>query len=474
MKKKSAKDIHYLSLTGVEGIEILEITDVLKIPRKNIVSCERNKKLAHELKRRFPKIKVVNKDIVDFLIKTNRKFDVINLDFCGTLTSKVLEAYRYISAKRILNDNGVIASTFLGARENKEVQEIMKSPFINTAYSNVGCAIMNNDGNKARKFMDEYNEIITSKKINRKGIALKIIQICLFGKRTLVELYPELQIDNTEDRWDELQDRLRKMVENDNRNSRGEILLLQESKERLVDKLLSGKTTIEQTKKRYEEADNLLLSWGGMIPTRTEGYKYISDNNSPMLNFIFNFKYIEKIYSHHTVWDWASFIQDLMQGKTLPEIIDIKTPEGDNTSKKITTKIKIETVISNSQKAKTFQTPEIMEFEKVTGKRAIWGGKETGAFKKWKKEMVVFEKVIGKRALWGGKETIAFKKWKKRKKKRSKKTSIPNHLSERTKRSIANMLKEEISTEEIMKEYDATKMQIAGIKAWMTRGKYNA
>tara|TARA_Y100000034_G_scaffold25618_1_gene30230 strand:+ start:283 stop:1485 length:1203 start_codon:yes stop_codon:yes gene_type:complete len=335
LKHKKAEDIKYLSLTGVEGIEIIEVTDRLGIPRKNIVSCERNKKLARELKRRFPKIAVVNMDIVDYLKRTKRKFDVINLDFCGNMTSKVVKSYEYISVQRILNDGGVIASTFLGARENKEVKSIMRSPLIGIYGSQL---LSENSLEKSLDTMDKMVDILLGNeddRIYRKGIPLRIIYTSFFGKHIR---------ENHEDEYLESLESVSNLYK------------------RLVDMSEAGETTVEidkifkSTKNSNGMTDEEVLRWEGMFTKKAEAYKYISDNNSPMINYIFQFEYNETLHSRRIFSRLNDAFLELE--KTIPDIVMIDKPKGCSNTTKITKTVIVKKEKKNAARKMTDKVKE--------------------------------------------------------------------------------------------------------------------
>ena len=82
------KSIRYFSLLGTSDRELVEVTDSLGIPRENIICAEKNKKAQDYIKKQDWGIELFEGDVLDFLLNTEEKLDVINLDYQGYFHGK--------------------------------------------------------------------------------------------------------------------------------------------------------------------------------------------------------------------------------------------------------------------------------------------------------------------------------------------------------------------------------------------------
>ena len=101
---KRPEFLRVLCLPGVDAAEVIEVYDPLGIPRANIVGIERDAQVAEILRRRNLGIKIVEKDIEDY-VKSERgfDFDIISLDYTGPLTWGHVDTLRRICEKQGLN-----------------------------------------------------------------------------------------------------------------------------------------------------------------------------------------------------------------------------------------------------------------------------------------------------------------------------------------------------------------------------------
>lgn len=394
LKVKKPEEIKYLSLTGAEGLEILEVTDRLGILRENIVSCERNKILARQLKKTYPKISVVNDDITNYLQRTSRKYDVINLDFCGTMTSKVWGGMKHIVGRRLISDGGVVVCTFLGARENKDIQRMMRRSIASgrDILERMAKEAHNiNDGSQFAseifRTLKQQEMSITSKKMNdeiRRGMALKIITNCLGGRIQIMSRSESEKVHREIfDRWESL-------------GKQEDYLPIHEAK-----KLNLTPDEWDAHMKRWDLRNRVSLEYDGIVPTRMEFYKYISDNGAPMLNLLFQFVYDETMYQRIGVLRWESYRFMIVSGA------DISRLPG------------------------AYSVPHFKLIKSPTVPKSVSIPKEI------KCDIV--------------------------------KPTPVRKISRNMRRNIIKLLSQNIGSNEIAKKYDISKMQVAGIKAWMTR-----
>jgi hypothetical protein len=345
LKDKRPSEISVLSLVGCEAIDVFEVYDRLEIPRRNIVACEIDHSSAELLRIQEVGIEVVECDVTEYLKSTDKRFDVINLDFCGCMNSSVLESIRYVFGRRVLNHNGVLSCTFLARRENKEVKEILKRPLMTSKMGEIGITLltehrvpMPKPGFETRDVDMLSEELIDAtsgspiaseqvcelKEISddtetvfREGIPLNIIGCGIMGKLNIAKIIPDGLINmvlgcdiegaiGTIDALRHIQDR----------NLQAELDILQGN----VDKVVSD----------YEKADAALLSQEGMVPTKIESYRYSSDAGSPMLNFIFRMANIETVYKRVGPISWGEYFCRISLGKTLPAVQDIPSPKSED------------------------------------------------------------------------------------------------------------------------------------------------
>lgn len=112
--------------SGEEAIEVREIYDVLKIPRKNILGLELNSEKAERLRSAGLEIKIVEQKDCKFLQETNEHFDIISLDYTGNFGADEKYALRQIAARHLLGRRGILITNYLGKRETAESSEDMK------------------------------------------------------------------------------------------------------------------------------------------------------------------------------------------------------------------------------------------------------------------------------------------------------------------------------------------------------------
>ena len=107
---------------GEEALEVKEVYDRLGIPRENIYGVEYSYKKAKRLEKSNLGIKVYNIDAIDFFKETEEKFDIISLDYTGNFGDSEFQTLQEIIFNRCLNKNSILATNFFGARENLRTQ----------------------------------------------------------------------------------------------------------------------------------------------------------------------------------------------------------------------------------------------------------------------------------------------------------------------------------------------------------------
>ncbi len=103
---------------GHEGLEITRVYDSLGIPRENIVGIEGDPEIADEIARRDFGIQPFRGSDYEFLTTTDTRFDIVNLDYQGHLTSAVRDSLAVLCGRPVLNHNAILGTNFLGKRES--------------------------------------------------------------------------------------------------------------------------------------------------------------------------------------------------------------------------------------------------------------------------------------------------------------------------------------------------------------------
>lgn len=179
---------------GEEAIEVREIYDPLGIPRANIVGLEYDPRTAERLRKANLGIEVVEGDAHDFFRTTDKKFDVISLDYKGQRTWKEKDITRYISGRGILEPRGVFSTVHFVKRES----EAMKAALTDRAISGVLCTAPQSERigilSDYAKTINGVWERVKDKKISLEylrdyGITLDNLIIFYGG---LIDLHPEL------------------------------------------------------------------------------------------------------------------------------------------------------------------------------------------------------------------------------------------------------------------------------------------
>jgi hypothetical protein len=414
LKNKSPSEVKVLSLVGPEAIDVFDIYDPIGIPRENIVACELNHDSAELLKAQDLNIIIIEGDVIDYLRDTDRTFDIINLDFCGCLNSDVISAVKQIFYKRTLREGGILACTFLGRRENKEVKMIMKEPYMSLNAS--ASKELYKMYEESKKECDEHdihsllnitdNKIknIDIKKmtdipddINRLGIPLKIIHLALLGTRPVIDgtdilLFSDYSDNLNVEEYRNILNKVEKKLEYyEKRNIKSNIN--GEDPRQFIEKQRKG---LESRIRDYKECDKGFLSWKGAVPTSMEFYRYLSDKGSPMMNLYFKFEFIENVYKRFKFDAWYRYLMGVYRGQTMPQLHYIKS----------------------SEKEIEYKSSEV----------------EKGSEEMPKK--------------------------------------IPHKMDDATKKRILKALRANVDKDKIARIFGVTKMQVSALDAWRTMGKY--
>jgi len=287
-----------LCLSGYEAIEVKEVYDKLGISRSSIISCEINEENFFLLRIQGLGMRYYHGDIVDYLGKTNRKFDIINLDFCGTFNSRVLDAIGHIFRRNLLRENGILAYTVLARRENKEVKRILRMPLETDLNQEAINHLAVGQKNEAEKKEEERERLKKNKKIiYRDGMDRHILITALHGGNMEFcdNVEYGLRLSNISLKYTDESDRQKAYAE-------------------------------------WDEMDKKFALSKGMIPVQIERYSYHSDNGSPMRTSFYVFTDIGAFYKKFRKYndppEWGDYIVNKIHcGKILPEVYKIHAPK---------------------------------------------------------------------------------------------------------------------------------------------------
>jgi len=160
---KSSTETQVLFLPGYGAAEYENVYKPRGIPIQNITGVEKNGKVYKHIKR-TQEFDIVNGDLADYVKETDKKFDVISLDFTGYLTDKEREIIYVIADRRLLRDGGILLTTFQASRERKDEQTRYKQTMLNREIADII------NGLSDPKLYDaEYREITSNEQVPQKG-----------------------------------------------------------------------------------------------------------------------------------------------------------------------------------------------------------------------------------------------------------------------------------------------------------------
>lgn len=156
------------------SLEIEGVYDKIGIKRKNIVGIERDKEVIEKLDATYPEVEFYHGTDLDFFYENEEKFDIVSLDYCGTLNRGAVLALIALFHKGI-SDAGILHTNFFAARDRNSERlydgplelsstgvELMKKDLDPTAYS-----ILMDENDKKRnlplkeKRVDGITEVLT-------------------------------------------------------------------------------------------------------------------------------------------------------------------------------------------------------------------------------------------------------------------------------------------------------------------------
>ncbi len=132
--RKQRRELTYVCFPGFDdgsgtSLELTQVTDRVGIPRSNVYGIEYDGGVYKKLLVSRPGIKLFYGSDEEFFEKTDKKFDVISLDYTGQLTSRILELFRHhIFGRELLKSPSILHTNFYGSREHQNIKDVYLRP----------------------------------------------------------------------------------------------------------------------------------------------------------------------------------------------------------------------------------------------------------------------------------------------------------------------------------------------------------
>jgi hypothetical protein len=407
-----------LCLSGCEALEIFEVYDQLGYDRKSIVSCEIDDDAYKLLDAQGLGIEIHHEDIEEYLEETDKKFDIINLDFCGTFHPRLADCISTVFHRQLLKPDGIFACTFMARREKEDARDMLKlsvvGKMIGTALSDYIHGTIDNKGLSSR--IKESNNLMNNKRIIcREGIDLHILIVSSIGPAPTKSL-DEIMSKNSEELSDELisQERLDK-----NRRTYS------------IEKSLPIKSQILLfLEKRQQYINSDIHLQNGLFPVKIKRYIYHSDKGTPMKTSMYKFA---------PITDWLSKINFNLYFNRIADM---------NSDELITEKVAEGMVHHFGWNDAFFYMisyfcPELWDYISIS-EDVLEGNILPSVIKI--KDIEVKEEEMPKK--------------------------IPHKMDDATKKRILKALRANVDKDKIARIFGVTKMQVSALDAWRTMGKY--
>ena len=128
--RRSPQDWQVVFFPGEEALEV-DVYDRLKIPRENLLGLERDPKVHEKLRKKKLGIRLTDEpvDALDYFRQSDEKFEIINLDYAGTLNLNVARTLAFIVSRQILHENAFFGVTLYGKREQDITKKMYYTQF---------------------------------------------------------------------------------------------------------------------------------------------------------------------------------------------------------------------------------------------------------------------------------------------------------------------------------------------------------
>jgi len=113
---RKLKAMEVLCLPGIAGWDINFFNS--RRVKANIIALERSEPIFNTLKNKYPDVKVLNTTSSEFLNSTNKKFNVIYLDYFCPFNEQIRLDLELIFRRNLLFDGGKVCFTFYSKRES--------------------------------------------------------------------------------------------------------------------------------------------------------------------------------------------------------------------------------------------------------------------------------------------------------------------------------------------------------------------
>lgn len=130
-KPSRRKELRVLTLLGHEPYELEQVWDPLGVPRENILCIESKRKIYDYIRKQNRGVRMLDTptSLESYVAETRETFDVINIDGVSPFGFEQRQVLRRIAGKGTLGEKGVLATWYLGARENGYHQEWFHTMF---------------------------------------------------------------------------------------------------------------------------------------------------------------------------------------------------------------------------------------------------------------------------------------------------------------------------------------------------------
>jgi len=107
---------------GEEALEVKEVYDNLGVLRENITGIERDHVKAERLRNAGLGMKIEEATDLDVLLRTQKKYDIISLDYTGQQTRNEILSLKAIAGRQLLEPDSILLINYSGKRESKRQQ----------------------------------------------------------------------------------------------------------------------------------------------------------------------------------------------------------------------------------------------------------------------------------------------------------------------------------------------------------------
>ena len=125
--KKERRDLTVACLPGAQAQDVYRITDVLKIPRNKVWGLERDNEVYKVLESKNLGVNLFHGTDEEFFKETDKKFDVVSLDYFGQIKRDELNSMRYLFGREVLKPRGILHTNFYGSRESDNIRKIYQT-----------------------------------------------------------------------------------------------------------------------------------------------------------------------------------------------------------------------------------------------------------------------------------------------------------------------------------------------------------